>query len=194
VKIPPVSWHRQAFNILFALALLLLAGNAFGTTTPHISASTTVLPGTATTMTITGSGFDATAANDTVVFSDGVIGTVTGATTTQLTVALSHSPTGLGNLTAVVTTDGQSSGTPTQVATVNVITTFSSISNSAGSVTLNFTGVPSTTYGVQFSSALSSGAWSNIGPVTTNGTGVGQYVDSSHSSGAGFYRLIYPAP
>jgi hypothetical protein len=145
-------------------------------------------------MTISGSGFDATAANNSVVFSDGVVGTVTGATTTQLTVTIAHSATALGSLTAVVTTDGQSSGAPTQVATVNLITTFSGIANSAGNVTLNFTGVPNTTYGVQFSSTLSSSSWSNIGPVTTNGTGVGQYVDSAHPSGSGFYRLIYPAP
>jgi hypothetical protein len=184
----------RPFGLLFALAILFFAGSAFGMTTPFISASTSFLPGTATTMTITGTGFDATAAHNSITFNDGVIGTITAATTTQLTVALSHSPTGLGNLTAVVTTDGQSSGAPTQVATVNIITTFSSIADSAGSVTLNFTGVANTTYGLQFSSTLSSSSWSNIGPVTTNGTGVGQYVDSSHPSGTGFYRLIYPAP
>jgi hypothetical protein len=145
-------------------------------------------------MTIYGTGFDSTAANNTISFNDGVLGTVTGATSTQLTVSISHSPTAPGSLNAVVTTDGKNSGAPTQVATVNVITTFSSIARATGSVTLNFTGVPNTTYGVQFSSSLSSNSWSNIGPVTTNGTGSGQYVDTSQSAGLGFYRLIYPAP
>ena len=181
-------------GLLIVLGTFLFTGSAFGTTGPVITASTSFLPGTATSITISGSGFDSTVGNNSVVFNDGVLGTVTAATPTQLTVSLSHDPTGLGNLTAVVTTDGKNSGTPTQVATVNVITTFTNIANANGTATLNFTGVPNTTYGLQYSSTLSSSSWVNVGPVTTNGSGGGQYVDASHPGGNGFYRLVYPAP
>jgi hypothetical protein len=190
--------HFPSIRFLLALwcaaGILLPARSAFASTTPIITASTSILPGTATSITINGSNFDPTAANNTVSFSDGVFGTVTAATATQLTVQLAHDATAVGNLTAVVTTDGHSSGTPTQVATVNVITTFTGIQSSGGTVTLNFTGVPNTTYGLQYSQTLLSASWSNVAPVTTNGTGSGQYVGTPASSTLGFYRLVYPAP
>ncbi len=53
-----------------------------------------------------------------MVFNDGAIGTVTAATATSLTVTFATKPTSAGSLTAIVTTDGLSSGTAVQVATV----------------------------------------------------------------------------
>ena len=64
------------------------------------------MPDNSTTLTINGSGFDTNTANDSVTFNNGVTGSVTSATATQLTVAITTPPTALGSLTAVVTTDG----------------------------------------------------------------------------------------
>ena len=83
---------------------------------PTVTSSTSNLAATATTLIITGSGFDTTAGNNTVTLNSGT-GTVTSATATQLTVTL-NTPPSVGNLTAVVTSNGSSSGSPVQVATV----------------------------------------------------------------------------
>ena len=69
------------------------------------------------TLTINGTNFSTTPANNTVAFSLGAIGTVTTATTTQLTVTFSTVPTGTGSLTANVTVFGGTTGA-VQVATV----------------------------------------------------------------------------
>ena len=52
------------------------------------------------TITINGSGFSTTAANNTVDFDNGAVGTVTAATTQALTVTFSTRPTTAGALTA----------------------------------------------------------------------------------------------
>jgi hypothetical protein len=69
-----------------------------------------------TTLTIAGTGFSTTAANNTVTFSTGT-GHVTSATSTQLTVTFDTAPS-LGSLTAIVTTNSVSSGAAVQVATI----------------------------------------------------------------------------
>jgi len=70
-------------------------------------------------LTIEGTGFDTfTPSNNTVAFNLGAVGTVTAATPTYLTIKFSTRPTSTGTLTAIVTTDGGSSGTAVQVATV----------------------------------------------------------------------------
>src|SRR6185312_2824240 len=72
---------------------------AVGTVTAATATSLTVtfstdptmdgnLAANATTITINGFGFDPTASNNSVVFNDGAVGTVTAATSTSLTVAL----------------------------------------------------------------------------------------------------------
>jgi len=98
-------------------------GQGVGTITsddlPVVTTNSTVIAPAATTLTINGSNFDPTAANNTVAFNLGAAGTVTAATATSLTVTFSTAPTGGGVLTAVVTTNNVSSGTPVQVATVN---------------------------------------------------------------------------
>src|SRR6185436_16040515 len=80
------------------------------TVTPVVTSSTSNLAASATTLTIAGFGFDTTAGNNTVVFNDGAVGTVTAATATSLTVTFSTKPTGVGSLTAIVTTNSLTSG------------------------------------------------------------------------------------
>jgi hypothetical protein len=87
------------------------------TVTPVVTAMTSNIAGDATTITIAGYGFDPVAANNTVSLNDGLTGVVTAATATSLTVTLTGAPTSVGNLNAVVTTDGQSSGSAVQVGT-----------------------------------------------------------------------------
>ena len=87
------------------------------TVTPVVTSSTASLAINATTVTISGSGFDPVAANNTVVMNNGAIGTVTSATVSLLTVTFSTKPIALGTLTAIVTTNSQTSGTATQIAT-----------------------------------------------------------------------------
>ncbi len=95
---------------------------------PIVNSSTDSLPTNATSMTILGSGFDPTAANDSVSFSNGVTGTVTSvnASGTSLTVT---SLSGLSSLAvgtvlnASVTSDSVSSGSAVQVATIAAAST-----------------------------------------------------------------------
>ena len=94
-----------------------------------------------TTITLTGTGFDTTPSNNTVNFSTGS-GVVTAATATQLTVTFTSAPA-LGNLTAVVTTDGGTSGTPVQVATIvadpTVTPNSANLTTTATTLTINGT-------------------------------------------------------
>ncbi|MBE2285889.1 MAG: IPT/TIG domain-containing protein [Prosthecobacter sp.] len=84
---------------------------------PTVTLSTANLPTTATTLTLTGTGFSTTPGNNTVAFTPTGTGTVTASTGTSLTVT-SLSGLTLGALSAVVTTNGLSSGAAVQVATV----------------------------------------------------------------------------
>jgi hypothetical protein len=95
---------------------------------PTVTMSTASLGATATSLTIEGTGFNATAADNTVVFNDGAVGTATTATATSLTVTFSTRPTTAGSLTAVVSTEGISSGAAVQMATVTPVVTASSAS------------------------------------------------------------------
>lgn len=80
---------------------------------------------TAPTLVIAGTGFSATANENTVVFNHGAIGTVTSATTTELTITFSTQPTSTGSLTAVVAVSSSNgnSGSPVQVATIVAVAT-----------------------------------------------------------------------
>jgi hypothetical protein len=101
---------------------LTIAGQTFTVTQAApvvVTPSSADLAINATTLTITGSGFDATTpGNNTVTFSSGAIGAVTAATATSLTVTFSTAPTVTGSLTAIVTSNGVSSGAAVQVANV----------------------------------------------------------------------------
>ncbi len=101
------------------------------TVTPVVTSSTASLAAEATQITISGFGFDPTAANNTVVFNDGAVGTVTTAGPTSFTVTFSTRPTTAGSLTAIVTTDSDSSGAAVQVATVTPVVTASTVAVSA---------------------------------------------------------------
>jgi hypothetical protein len=90
------------------------------TVVPIVTASTANVLVTATTLIITGIGFDPIASHDLVALSSGS-GIVTAATATQLTVTFSSPPT-LGPLSALVVVDGVSSGSLTQVANVTLLT------------------------------------------------------------------------
>ena len=93
------------------------AANSLFTYSPTVTASTANLASNAPALTINGAGFSTTPGNNTVAFTPAGTGTVTAATATSLTVTnLSGLTTGA--LSAVVTTNGQSSGTAVQVATV----------------------------------------------------------------------------
>src|SRR5262249_42457884 len=98
------------------------------TSSPIVAPSGTVntrnfMGADARTVTIYGFGFSPTAANNRVTFNLGAVGTVTAATATSLTVTFSTRPTTAGFLTAVVTTNGVSSGAPVQVVQVNPVVT-----------------------------------------------------------------------
>jgi hypothetical protein len=88
------------------------------TAIPTVTISTKNLAIDATTITINGTGFDTTPANNAVTFNNGAIGTVNSATSTLLTITFSTQPTSTGSLTAVVTTNSVSSGATVQVATI----------------------------------------------------------------------------
>jgi hypothetical protein len=91
---------------------------------PTVTMNTTNIAQNAPTITIGGTNFSATPANNTVVFNLGAAGTVTSSTATQLTVTFTTPPSSTGPLTAVVTSNGGSSGAPVQVATVTVPVTY----------------------------------------------------------------------
>src|SRR5207244_2483668 len=96
---------------------------------PSVTSSTSTLAANSAAITIHGTGFDTTAANNTVAFSGGAVGNVTVATATTLTVVFSTAPIG-GPLTAVVATNGAASRAAAQVASVTPVAT-SSTSNLA---------------------------------------------------------------
>jgi len=97
---------------------LQIAPVQVATVTPLVTSRKVQVLGDVSTIVIDGFGFDPTAANNLVTFNDGTVGVVTAATATSLTVTVTTSSTSVGNLTAVVTTDGASSGTAVQIGTV----------------------------------------------------------------------------
>ena len=107
-----------------------------------VSVSTANVADSSTTLTINGSGFSTTAANNTITFNLGVVGTVTSATTSQLIVGLTSPPTALGSLTAVVTLNGVTSGSAVQVGTEVagnwIVTSANGAGGSLSSVTLPY--------------------------------------------------------
>ena len=111
-------------NLEVTLLMPLSSGTAVQVAT--VVAAITVTPNSdylainAPTLVIAGTGFSATANHNTVTFNLGAVGTVTSATTTELTITFSTQPTADGSLTAVVavSTSNGDSGSPVQVANV----------------------------------------------------------------------------
>lgn len=118
-------------------------------------------------MTITGTGFSTTAANNTVVFNNGAVGTVTAATATTLTVNLTTAPTSAGSLTAIVTTNGRSSGTAVQVSTVVPVVTSSTSSLLADATTLTISGFGFDTLAANNTVVFNNGAVGTVTAATT---------------------------
>ena len=116
--------------------------------TPSVSQSSASQAATVTTLTITGSNFDTTAANNTVTFDNGAVGTVTSATSTSLSISFTTLPATSGSLTAVVTTDSQSSGDPVQVAIITPVVT-----PSTASIPINSTGLVINGFGLAYLSS-----------------------------------------
>ena len=106
------------------------------TVIPVVTSSTAFLPADATSVIIAGVGFDTTAANNTVTFNNGAAGTVSAATSTELTVTFSTQPTTAGTLTAIVTTNSASSASALQVATVTPVITSTTTDLAADSTTV----------------------------------------------------------
>jgi preprotein translocase subunit YajC len=127
-------------NAVVTTSLFSSAATAVATVSPVVTPTINSISASATTLTITGSNFDPTAANNTVVLDKGAIGTVTSATRTSLTVTLTTKPTTAGNLTAIVTTNGISSGPAIQVATVTPVVTNSTTSLAINSTTVTIRG------------------------------------------------------
>ncbi len=136
------------------------------TTIPVVTSNSANLPANVNTLTISGFGFDPNKANDSIVFNDGAFGSVTTASATQLVVTFSTEPITAGSITAVVTTDTLSSGTPVQIATVTPVVTQSSANLAANSTTITISGFgfdPNMTHDAL---AFNDGA---VGNVTTAG-------------------------
>jgi hypothetical protein len=124
---------------------------------PVVTSSTARLPANTTSLTIQGVGFSTTAAGNTVAFSGGATGTVTAATPTQLTVT-GISGLVAGSLSATVTTNGVTSGSPVQVATVAPVVTSSTARLAATATTLILQGFGFSTTAAYNTIALSGGA------------------------------------
>jgi|GEM_PF-641641 len=109
---------------------------------PAITASTVSLALNASGVVITGTGFDPVVANNTVVFNDGAVGSITAASTTSLVVSFTTKPTALGSLTANVTNAATGSSGAVQVATIVAAptVTLSTVSRAINAPTLTITG------------------------------------------------------
>ena len=89
---------------------------------PTVSPTSTTTSRNAAKILVTGTGFDAaTPSANIVALSRGAAGTVTAANATSLTVTITTPPTSAGALTAVVSANGGTSGSPVQVA--NIVST-----------------------------------------------------------------------
>jgi sugar lactone lactonase YvrE len=119
-----VTLNTPPANLGNLTAIVTTAGTSTGapvqvaTVVPVTTFTAAAVPINATTITINGSGFDPVAANNSVIFSNGAVGTVTSASSTQLMVTLTTMPTVVGPLTATVTTDGFTSAQPVQIALI----------------------------------------------------------------------------
>ena len=131
---------------------------------PTVTLNTANLAQNAPTMTIAGTNFSTTPANNTVAFSLGAVGNVTAATATQLTVTFTTQPTSTGSLTAVVTSNGGTSGAAVQVATIVAAPTVTANSGSRAqnAPTMTIAGTNFSTTPANNTVAFSLGAIGNV--------------------------------
>ncbi len=147
-----VTFATKPFTAGPLTAIVTTRGSTSGaavqiaTVTPVVTSSTAAWAFNGTNIVISGFGFDPVAANNTVVFNNGAVGTVTSATKTSLTVTFATKPTNLGSLTAIVTTNTLTSGSATQVAVVApaVATATASLAANANTITISGAGFSTT--------------------------------------------------
>ena len=97
---------------------------------PTVSLNAAYFPIDDSELIISGTGFDAvTPANNLVTFNHGAVGTVTAATTTQLTVSMDTQPNQTGNFTAFVNSFGGDSNTEIVGAAITDLVGIESIEN-----------------------------------------------------------------
>ena len=97
---------------------------------PTVSLNAAYFPIDDSELIISGTGFDAvTPANNLVTFNHGAVGTVTAATTTQLTVSMDTQPNQTGNFTASVNSFGGDSNTEIVGAAITDLVGIESIEN-----------------------------------------------------------------
>jgi RNase P/RNase MRP subunit p29 len=143
------------------------------TVKPVVSSSGAALGINATQLTINGFGFDPTKGNDSVTLYSGgsltgVSATITGTpTATSLTVT---PPAGmaLGNLTAAVTVDTESSGTAVQVATVRPVVTASAASVAVGASGMTISGFGFSTTATSNVLSFNNGVTGTVSSSTAN--------------------------
>lgn len=162
------------------------------TVVPAVPPSTTPLTVYSTSLTISGSGFDAsTPANNTVALAlqgTSIPATVTAATSTSLTITCSppSSLTGTsGILTAVVTTDGYSSGS-TQVVTVTPTDENGNLLTSGASNLTPYLSIDWTWSIVVHNRSLGS-----FGPITYNAS-TGSYEQTFYPNWTLYTNSIFP--
>lgn len=168
-----------------------VTGSITGFASTNVIAPPTVTPNTASlaiiapTITINGTGFSTTPANNTVLFNLGAAGTVTSASATQMVVSFTAQPSTTGVLTAVVANQGVSSGAPVQVATVVPTPSISLVLDvGAGSAVDSGVGGFPFTQGSRFTTAASFTVKS-LAYVDAEGNGLGTSHDVAIWNDAG---------
>lgn len=127
---------------------------------PTVTPSTTVIAPDAATMTVSGTGFSATAIDNTIALSSGTAH-VTASTTTSLTISFDTPPSD-GALLGVVTVSGVDSGAPAQIAKM------ATTAVGSGAITMG----PMTIAGVgTFVAVATGGGAIMMGPMEVAGSG-----------------------
>jgi FG-GAP-like repeat len=137
---------------------------------PIVIASTAPLNYNASSLTINVSGVDLNSAHDTVTLSSGSA-TITSVTANSVTLALTSAPT-FGPLTAVITSDGVSSGAPVTVADVGYQDNFTT-SGPLGSPWTVFNGALTASNGTVSVATGSAQGWAYL-----NGASAGNVAES----------------
>ena len=141
--------------------------------TPVVTSETSQVAANASTVTISGYGFDPVVSNNSVSLGIGAVGTVISATPTSITVSFSTKPTQAGSLTAIVTTNSQTSGSATQVASLSPVVTSSTASIAANASSIVIAGVGFDTIPANNTVVLSNGAAGTVTAATATSITVG---------------------
>lgn len=159
--------------------------------------TTSASQGTAISLTIIGSTkHSPTDSNGDSLTVTGV-GLATSGTAGYTTTSITYNAAGatLGTNTFSYTVSDGFGGTDTK--TVSVIVTpggnganIISLSGTVPAVTVNFAGLPSSTYGIERASSP-TGPWTSQGTVSTGTNGLGSFTDDDAPSPTGYFRTLY---